>query len=185
MRITRGGNMKAAIGSLIAASLLSLSLSSCATPYQEMSFTGGVSATQIDANTLRISGRGNAFTDSTTIQDYVLVKAAEQTLALGYGSFEIINASNASRTGTVVVPGSATSYSTGTATAYGYGNTATAYGNSTTQTYYTPPTAIPYYKPGEDLLVKMHPGAKPSNAPANWYNAQEIMTYLGAKVKGH
>jgi hypothetical protein len=55
----------------------------CATKYQEMGFSGGVAAQQITADTFRIVARGNAYTGSTTVQDYVLLKAAETTKAAG------------------------------------------------------------------------------------------------------
>jgi hypothetical protein len=38
-------------------------LAACSTPYQEMGLMGGVSASQIDAMTIRFDARGNAFTD--------------------------------------------------------------------------------------------------------------------------
>ncbi|HSZ74464.1 MAG TPA: hypothetical protein VK779_06575 [Rhizomicrobium sp.] len=158
-------------------------LVSCATPYQSMGLRGGVSATQIDNDTLRISGRGNGFTDPATIQNYVLVKAAQETMARHFVSFEIVGDRDTSRGGAVVLPGTATSYTTGNATAYGYGNTATAYGTSTTNTTYMPPQAIPFVKPGEDVIVKMHADAKPAGAPPNWYNASEVIFYLCPQVK--
>lgn len=44
----------------------------------------------------------------------------------------------------LVIPQTTTSYSTGTATAYGSGGTATAYGSGTTTTYGTQTTMVPY-----------------------------------------
>ncbi len=58
---------------------LALSLSACATKYQDMGFTGGVSAEQLTADTYRIVSRGNGYTGATKVQDYALVKAAETT----------------------------------------------------------------------------------------------------------
>jgi hypothetical protein len=80
----------------------------CATKYQEMGFSGGVSAQQITADTYRIVGRGNGYTGNTTIQDYVLLKAAETTQSAGATHFVIINAENANRTETIVSPGTST-----------------------------------------------------------------------------
>lgn len=51
---------------------LAAMLASCATPYQEKGFAGGVSATQIDAQTIIISGIGNGFTS-----DHSEVRTAE------------------------------------------------------------------------------------------------------------
>ncbi|MBR1273387.1 CC0125/CC1285 family lipoprotein [Bradyrhizobium sp. AUGA SZCCT0283] len=66
---------------------LSLLLIGCGTKYQEMGFTGGVSAEQITKDTFRIVARGNGNTRSTTIQDYALLKAAETTKAAGATHF--------------------------------------------------------------------------------------------------
>ena len=169
---------------LLVAALCAPLLASCATPYQEIGLTGGVSATQIDETTLRISGRGNGFTEAATIQNYVLLKAAEETARRGYDLFLIVSASDASRIGSIVIPGSATSYTTGSATAYGYGNFATARGSSTTQTYYTPSQNIPFVKPGQDAVVKMFRGVKPSDAPPNLFVASDVIRYLGSQVGG-
>lgn len=117
--------------------VLTLIIAGCATPYQEMGFRGGVSASQIDETTLRISGRGNAKTDAATIQNYVLLKAAEETTKRGYDLFLIVDSSDTSRAGTFVLPGQANSYTTGSAAVYGTGNHASVSGHSTTNTNYT------------------------------------------------
>src|SRR5215467_11206208 len=87
--------------------LLILALGGCATPYQEMGFTGGVAAQRMTADTYRIVARGNAYTGGTAIQDYTLLKAAETTKQAGASHFAIISAANASRAGAVVIPGQA------------------------------------------------------------------------------
>src|SRR5215471_8220818 len=74
---------------------LCAALVGCATKYQEMSFTGGVAAEQITADTWRIRARGNAYTNSSTVQDYVLLKAAETTQAAAGTYFQIVSAADA------------------------------------------------------------------------------------------
>ena len=59
--------------------MVGLTLAGCGTKYQEMGFTGGVAAEQMSANVYRIKSRGNGYTSNSTIQDYVLLKAAETT----------------------------------------------------------------------------------------------------------
>ncbi len=81
-----------------------MTLAACSTPYQEMGLLGGVSATQIDATTMRVSARGNAFTDVGQIKNYVLLKAAQETLGHGYSLFLVSDAEDASRTETVSIP---------------------------------------------------------------------------------
>ena len=80
-------------------------LCGCATKYQDMGFTGGVAAEQITADTWRIRARGNAYTNSSTVQDYVLLKAAETTQAAGGTYFQIVSAADASHASTFVNPG--------------------------------------------------------------------------------
>src|SRR5262245_11087466 len=83
-------------------------LAGCGTKYQDMGFTGGVAAQQITADTWRIQSRGNAYTNAATVQDYVLLKAAETTQAAGSSHFQIISAADASRASTFVTPGTST-----------------------------------------------------------------------------
>jgi hypothetical protein len=75
--------------------MLCAALAGCATKYQEMGFTGDVAAQQITADTWRILSRRNAYTASTTVQDYVLLKAAETTQAAGGAYFQIVSAGDA------------------------------------------------------------------------------------------
>ncbi|MGO9213735.1 MAG: hypothetical protein ACLP9S_07555 [Syntrophales bacterium] len=53
----------------------------------------------------------------------------------------------------LVLPKNSTSYTTGTASAYGTGGSATAYGSSTTTTYGTQTTMIPYSVSRSDFLA--------------------------------
>ncbi|QHP70020.1 hypothetical protein EI171_23625 [Bradyrhizobium sp. LCT2] len=59
---------------------LCLALGGCGTKYQEIGFTGDA-AQQMTANTWLIQSRGNAYTNTATVQDYLLLKAAETTQA--------------------------------------------------------------------------------------------------------
>lgn len=163
---------------------LSVALCACSTPYQDMGLMGGVKATQIDATTLRIVGKGNAYTGAETIQNYVFLKAAEETQRLGYDMFLVLDEQNSKKIGVITTPGSATSYTTGSATAYGTGNFANAYGSSTTRTYYTPGSVIPYEKPRTNIMIKLFKGIKPENAPPNLFVASEIIQYLGPQMRG-
>ena len=68
-------------------------LAGCASRYQEMGPTGGVTAAKMTEDVYRVSARGNALTEPTRIQDFVLLKAAETTLAAGRTHFVIIGLS--------------------------------------------------------------------------------------------
>lgn len=95
---------------------LCLVLGGCGTKYQEMGFTGGVAAQQMTADTRRIQARGNGYTNSSTVQDYVLLKAAETTQAAGGTHFQIISAADASRASTIVTPGTSSTTFVGNGT---------------------------------------------------------------------
>ena len=73
-----------------------------------MGFTGGVAAQQMTADTFRISARGNSYTSTTTIQDYMMLKAAETTKQVDGSYFVIVSAADASRTGYITTPGRVT-----------------------------------------------------------------------------
>jgi hypothetical protein len=64
-----------------------------------MGFTGGVSATQLDVNTMQIVARGNLNTRRATIYNYARLKAAEETIAHGFDVFEIIESLDTSEAG--------------------------------------------------------------------------------------
>jgi hypothetical protein len=151
----------------IAIALIATVLAACSTPYQEMGFTGGVSAQQMTSETFRISARGNGYTDATSVQDFLMLKAAETTTQNGGTHFVVVSAADASRTAEIVTGGTArTSF---------VGNTAT--------TSYTPPTVHNVFKPGQDAYIrvlKIGPGQQP---PPNAISAAEIIQFVGPRVK--
>jgi hypothetical protein len=150
---------------------LALMTAGCSTPYQETGLMGGVSATQIDSNTFRVMARGNAFTSIDAIQNYALLKSAETTLAAGDDFFIILSADDRSRVNYFTSPGTATS------------NTSFFGSTATTNTTYTPPTSTPIFKPGQALMIKTFKGQKPANDPSA-FDAQEVVKYIGASVRG-
>jgi len=146
----------------IAVVLLCLVLGACATKYQEMGFTGGVAAEQITSDTWRIKARGNAYTGASTVQDYVLLKAAETTIAAGGTYFQLISSSDASRTGVIVSPGQST----------------TTFSGNQAFTVTTPGDASQYIKPGQDTYIRVLRGPQQGALSAN-----EIIQFTGARVK--
>ena len=103
----------------------------CATPYQDMSFSGGVAAQQMTANTFRIVARGNGYTGATRVQDYLMLKAAETTLQNGGTHFVGISASDASGTSQIVTGGTSQ----------------TQFVGNTAYTTYSPPVVSNVFKP--------------------------------------
>ncbi|MEL7453444.1 MAG: hypothetical protein AAGJ50_08755 [Pseudomonadota bacterium] len=64
-----------------------------ATPYQQSK--GGISSygyddVKIEAGKYRVTFRGNSSTDLATVENYILLRAAELTLADGFGHFMIL-----------------------------------------------------------------------------------------------
>lgn len=137
--------------------LAGLALASCATPYQEMGFLGGVQAVQITHDTFQITARGNGYTDPDTIQRFALRKAAETTLANGYDYFAVGGEADRSRSSMVT-------------SGYASGGRGWASGFSTTSNI---------FKPGQTVLIKAFKGKLPEPAPAGMFDAHELMKYLG------
>jgi hypothetical protein len=154
--------------------MLLCSLAACATPYQEMGMRGGVETTQLSSDTWRISARGNAFTDATKVQDFVLLRAAQLAMANGYTHFVVLGAQDTSKTETVTTPGSYTSNTHASATMIG----STAYGTATTRGTYAPPQTYGFIKPGTDTLVKLL-NTPPPAVPA--LEAQVVYNSLAPK----
>jgi hypothetical protein len=139
----------------------------CSTPYQEMGFTGGVSAQPITADTYRISARGNGYTNSTDVQDYTLLKAAETTKAAGGTHFLVVSSANASSRSIGQTSGSVSTQIIGR----------TAYST------YTPGVTYEIAKPGEDAYIKIvnvSPGGTP---PPGAFPADEIIAFIGPRVR--
>jgi hypothetical protein len=151
----------------IAALLLFLILSGCATPYQNMGFMGGVEAQQMTSDTFRIVARGNGYTGNTAIQDYTVLKAAETTKQAGGTHFLIISASDASRAGHIVTPG----------------QMQTSVVGNTAYTTYNPGTVHQYIKPGQDTYIRVFTIGPGQHAPQGALSADEIIRYVGSRVQ--
>lgn len=144
-----------------------LAVGSCATKYGEMGFTGGVKTEQITGDIWRVVARGNGYTSSSRVQDFVLLKSAELTLAQGGTHFIIAGSQDQASVGVISSPG--------TATVNRIGNTAFV---STTPGYSE--TVI---KPGQDAyvrVIKLGPGQQP---PSGAFNASEIDRIVGARLR--
>lgn len=77
-----------------AASLLFLGACATATPYQPSNGTinsYGYQDTRIETGKYRVGFRGNTSTDRATVENYILLRAAELSLADGFGHFIILD----------------------------------------------------------------------------------------------
>jgi len=132
-----------------------------------MGFTGGVASQQMTADTYRIVSRGNGYTGRTQVQDYTMLKAAETAKAAGGTHFKIVSAADATAQDAFVSPGQAT----------------TTFNGNTASTTYSPATVTPIIKPGEDTYIRvltLAPGQKP---PPDAISADEIIQFVGSRVK--
>ena len=143
------------------------SAAACATKYQEMGWTGGVSAQPITNDTYGVSAGGNAYTRASTVQDYVLLKAAETTVAAGKTHFVIVNAEDTSKR---QIDQDA-----------GVMNT-TVHGSVTFSTY-TPGSTSVTVKPGKDIYIRVFTPSPNEPAITNSIRAEEIIANIGPRVK--
>ena len=85
--------MKTIKSSLLILSAATLLLAGCATatPYQAMQKGQGYSEQQLEANRFRVRFAGNRSTSRDTVQNYLLYRAAEVTLAQGHDYFVTVD----------------------------------------------------------------------------------------------
>jgi hypothetical protein len=119
------------------------------------------------ADVFRITARGNAYTSSDRIQDYVLLKAAETTLAAGGSYFLIITDQDRTKVGVGQTPSLAQTNVIG----------------HTAITTYTPGATYNIVKPGEALIIRVLRTAPGEQPPAGAWPAQDIANTIGARVK--
>jgi hypothetical protein len=137
-----------------------LALAGCATPYQQMGITGGVRSVQIETDIAQITARGSLLTDADKIEQYVLRKAAETTLASGYDHFEVVSVSDRSRTFQA-----AGGYTGFTGTGFPSGG-----------------LTLPFIRPGETILIRMSRG--PSTAQGvTVFDARDVLAHLGQRQR--
>jgi len=143
-----------------------LSLSGCATKYQTMGLTGGVDSQQITSDRYRIVARGNGYTSSVIIQDYVLLKAAETTKSAGATHFVVLGANDASST---VVSQTA-------------GYSQTNFVGRSAFTTYNPGSTFSTLKPGQDVYIQVFK-LKPNEAPpVGATSADEVIKFVSPRV---
>ena len=123
----------------------------CASTFQE-----ATRATRVDETTIRITVGGNAYTNSDTVYRFAMMRAASETIAAGYDLFEVVEQADTTRQRSGV---------TGGGFNYGTGR------NDPIQSY-------SYVLPGQAMTVRLRRGAKPADAPANLFDAREVLRFL-------
>tara|TARA_R110000822_G_scaffold171768_2_gene311518 strand:+ start:222 stop:623 length:402 start_codon:yes stop_codon:yes gene_type:complete len=74
---------------IILTAILPFTLVACATTYQPKSFSGGYSETQLDSTTVRVTFEGNGYSNRSTVESYLIYRAAEVTVAGGFDWFVV------------------------------------------------------------------------------------------------
>jgi hypothetical protein len=95
---------------LIALIALGAALAGCAGMFTETPYADAVQVARLDGTTLRVTGEVNDVTSDARVQDYLLLRAAEETLAAGYGHFRVLERDEKTyvpeETSTTYLPGS-------------------------------------------------------------------------------
>jgi hypothetical protein len=187
--------MKSLQGLALAAAMAVLASCATGSPYRPAASGGGYgySDQRLEENRFRLTFNGSGNTDRADVEDYLLYRAAELTLANGFDYFIVDNRSTDARRQVYADP------MFGSRFGYGYGP---GFGPRTFSPYYANWTYFaprwgwrPYYDPfwndpvtyrevtrfranAEVLLFK---GAKPADNPRA-FNAREVQANLRTKV---
>jgi uncharacterized protein YceK len=147
-----------------------LALAGCATVYQPAGATGGFSETQRGDNIYLVRFEGNGYTKAAQVEDMVLLRAAELTIAKGFTFFAILHEDASSRPITITMPGSTTT--TGRVDSFG---------NFRAQSYSSPGISTTKSAPTARLLVTL---AGNNSVPGySWINARNVAAELGPKYR--
>ncbi|HET8730477.1 MAG TPA: hypothetical protein VFM34_05140 [Moraxellaceae bacterium] len=135
-------------GLLIAVAVLGLTGCMAPTKYQPRAFTGGYQELQLNADSYLVSFYGNAYTNPSTVSDYLMLRCAELALSNGAPYFQIMGAADQTETRTFQQPSESVTtgqiQGVGSNTAYATLNTQTYGGGTTTQV-----------KPGAAVRIKL------------------------------
>lgn len=147
-----------------------LGLSACALPtlYQPATDGYGFSQQQIEGNRFRVSFSGNSLTARETVENYLLYRAAELTLAQGGDYFVVVNRETEARS----------QYDTGFDSYGGYGGYG-PWGHRHSFIGAGSGRAITEYRAYADIVV--YRGAKSPTEP-NAYDARDVTARLAPTV---
>ena len=152
--------------------VVALVLAGCASRYQELGPAGGVTAAKMTDDVWRISARGNALTEATTVQDFVLLKAAETTIAAGGTHFVIIGQQDV---------GSARSgRQTGL---YAFGGAGGRDGGRLTGDMTGYSRVSPNGLSGEDVMIRVLPANASADDKAKALDARQLVANITPRLK--
>jgi hypothetical protein len=170
---------------LLAPVVAALAVAACttATPYQPLrGSSGGFAEQRVDQNRYRVSFTGNEYTSRQRVEDYLLYRAAELTLANGYDSFTVVRGETEEDREVSVSPGWG-SYSPHWRPHWSY------YGRPYGWRHWDPWFGAPYWADGVDIdtvssyeataeiLMNRGPGVG-----ARSFDARQVIARLGPKI---
>ena len=170
--------------------IVAISFSGCSTKYQEMSASGGVSAQPLTSNVFRIVARGNGYTNHATIQDFVLLKAAETTLQTGGSHFVILGVEDTTSRSWVTLPtqvrtsnsGSVNSNTLGTFNRNTWQANTRSTWQSNTHSTISPGSVHQVIRPGQYLLIRVHRKNEERRLPRSAIDAQDLYNNIAPRV---
>lgn len=87
-------------------------LAGCATSYQDKSFSGGFTDTQLDENVWQVNFNGNGYTSMERVRDFALLRSAEIALTNGYTYFAVMDENASEKNSTYKTPSTTNAYAT-------------------------------------------------------------------------
>lgn len=149
-----------------------LAMGGCASRYQELGPAGGVAAAKMTEDVWRISARGNALTESTAVQDFVLLKAAETTIAAGASHFVIVGMQD--------VGPARVGRQTGL---YAFGGAGGRDGGRLGQDMTGYSRMAPDGLSGEDVMIRLLPATASAEDKAKALDARQLVANIAPRVK--
>lgn len=145
-----------------------------ATPYQPVDDGFGYAEQKIESNRYRVTFAGNSRTELQTVENYVLHRAAEVTLAQAYDYFIV---SDRTTKGEADNRRPMVSFGFGS---FGFGGHHSGIGHSGIGMGTTTGREDPQYQGAVEILLKR--GKKPPDDP-NAFDAREILENLGPAIR--
>lgn len=157
---------------------LSVVISSCATPYQRKSFTGGYSDFKIQDSIYRVSFVGNGFSDIEKASNFALLRSAEIALKNGFDYFIIIESNHDYKDFSIVTP--STSHTSGkiNLSTPSYGSNIS--GDYSSNTVHSGGGIFNVHKPRAHLTIQCF-HEKPQNIDSLVYDPRQIISNLSVQ----
>src|SRR3954453_404031 len=119
-------------------------LAGCTGMFRQTPYAEAVQVARLGGTMLRVTGKVNDETSDARLQDYLLLRAAEETLAAGYGHFRVL-------------------------------------GHEATSITSTPGFMARWHN--DKFVIVMYKGPKPPDATGSVYDAAEVVSFVGPRMR--